>query len=382
LGDEPARMKSGQVFVGLWTIVAVCIVFAGCNPNSYGGGGGNPTPTPPIPAGDYYVNSGQMPNQVYAFSTAPIASNGQPSGLTNQPYSTGKPGQTGAQFGMAFAQSNAVLYVSNFDDNSIAIFQVNPADGSLGAATTQAVGAGPSGICVDPASNFLVAVNAAANTVQSFKIGGAGALTLVTTTPTTKLTSPVACAFSTDSTALYVTNNANPGGVTSYTVSGGGTLTLVQNWPLANDNFQGIVATSGAVFASTQGGNGVGAFLTAPNGNLVPSAVTPTAFGPIGLALSPNGKYLYVAAAAKQAVDAYAINGEALTQLPGAPYQVLTNGLSYVSVNSAGTLLVALDVVDHAVTPFAITSTGTLGFPPQAEYVYGAAGSPKAIVAR
>ena len=378
-------MKHGHVFAGLWAIVAVCIAFAGCNPNSYGGGGGgggNPTPTPPIPAGDYYVNSGQNPNQVYAFSTAPIASNGQPSGLTGQPYSTTRMGQTGAQFGMAFALSEAVLYVSNFDDNSISIFPVNAADGSLGAPATKTVGSGPAGICVDPTSAFLVVVNAAANTIQSFTIGAAGALTLVTTTATTELTSPVDCAFSTDSKTVYVSNNANPGGVTAFTVSAGATLTLLNTWPLATDTFQGIVATSGAVFAATQGGNGVGVYQTAAGGNLIPQAVTPTAFGPIGLALSPNGKYLYVAAAAKQAVDAYAINGVSLTQLTGAPYQVLTNGLSYVSVNSAGTLLVALDVVDHAVTPFAITSTGTLGFPPQAEYVYGAAGNPKAIIVR
>jgi len=377
-------MKNGHVFVSLLTFVAVCIIVAGCNPNSYGGGGGggNPTPTPPIPAGDYYVNGGQNPNQVYAFSTAPIASGGQPSALTGQPYGTAENAITGAPFGLALAMSNTVLYVSNYDANLVSVFPVN-ADGSL-APPSQTVGSGtgPSGLCVDPSSKFLVIVYTASNSISSFAIGAGGLLTFVNS-GTTSFTSPFDCAFSTDSKTVYVSNGANPGGVTAYSVaSGTGTLSLLATYPLQADTFQGIVATSNAVFAATQAGNGVGVFQWTAGGNLIPQTVTTTAFGPIGLALSPNQKYLYVAASAKQAVDAYAINGISLTQLPGAPYQVLTNGLSYVSVNAAGTLLVALDVADHAVTPFAITSNGTLGFPPVAEYVYGAAGNARAIVAR
>lgn len=377
-----APMKNGHVFVSLSTFVALCIIVAGCNPNSYGGGGGgNPTPTPPIPAGDYYVNGGQNPNQVYAFSTAPIASGGQPSALTGQPYGTAENGITGAPFGLALAMSNTVLYVSNYDANLVSVFPIH-ADGSLGIVSqTVGSGTGPTGLCVDPGSKFLVIVNTTSSSISSFTIGLGGLLTFVNS-GTTLLTSPVDCTFSTDSTNVYISNSAAPGGVTAYSVSPVGTLSNARSYAIQTDTFQGIVATSGAVFAASQVNNGVGVFLTTGAGNLVPQTLLPTAFGPIGLALSPNQKYLYVAASAKQAVDAYAVNGISLTQLPGAPYQVLTIGLSYVSVNAAGTLLVALDVADHAVTPFAITSNGTLGFPPVAEYVYGPAGNARAIVAR
>jgi DNA-binding beta-propeller fold protein YncE len=117
-------------------------------------------------------------------------------------------------------------------------------------------------------------------------------------------------------------------------------------------------------------------------GDLNPGNLTMTALAPIGLAISPNGSHLYVASAASQGVDVWTVNGASITHLAG-PYQVFTNGLSYIAINSAGTLLVALNVVDRTVSSFAITGSGTLGFAPQAAYSLGeAAGNPKAIVAR
>jgi 6-phosphogluconolactonase (cycloisomerase 2 family) len=377
-------MKHGFAW-GFSTIVAVCIAVAGCTTSSYGGGGGgNPTPTPPIPSGDYYVNGGIGPvnNQVFAFSTAPIASGGQPSGLTGQPYITGADGTVGAPFGIALA--NGVLYVVNSTaaGGSITAFTVN-ADGSLSGAQPPVLtmGISPSGICVDPMNKLLVVANTGSNSIESFTIDGGGALTAASNV-NTGLNAPIACAFSPDSKYVYLSNSTNAAGVSSLSISPAGTLVLIQTYPLAApDNYQGIVATANAVFAATQNGNGVGIFSTAPGGKLIPAAVTTTAFGPIGLALSPNGKYLYVAASAAQGVDVFSVSGIALSHLAG-PYQVFTNGLSYVSVNPAGTLLVALNVVDHAVSSFAITSTGKLGFAPQAEYVFGSGCCPKAIVAR
>src|SRR5215472_8632920 len=162
-------MKQGW-FLGILAIASACAAFAGCTTSSYGGGsGGGASPTPPIPAGDYYVNGGQNANQVYGFSTSPIAAGGLPVGLSMQPYSTGKNGATGAPFGLAFALNNTVLYVSNYDDSSVTIFPVN-GDGSLNAAsaTTVPVGTNPSGLCVDPTSSFLVVVNTGSNAIQSF----------------------------------------------------------------------------------------------------------------------------------------------------------------------------------------------------------------------
>jgi 6-phosphogluconolactonase (cycloisomerase 2 family) len=372
-------MKNGHS-LGLLTIIAVCIIFAGCNVASYAGGGSSPTPTPPpIPSGDYYVNAGIGPvNQVYGFSTAPVAAGGQPSSLLNSPYTANGNGSTGAAFGMALA--GGFLYVVNNPGNNITAFPVN-ADGSLGSPLTavSTMGTNSNGICVDPTSKFLVVANTTSNTIESFTIAS-GVLTPAGSA-TTSLTSPIACAFSTDSKTVYVSNSALGTGVTAYTVNPTGTLTFLNVSPNGSNNFQGIVATSSAVFAATTAGAGVGLFQIASGGGLLPQGVFPSAPAPIGLALSPNGKYLYVASAAAQGVDVFSVNGFALSHLAG-PYQVLTNGLSYVSVNSAGNLLVALSVVDHAVSPFVITSSGTLGFAPQAEYVFGAGCCPAAIVAR
>jgi 6-phosphogluconolactonase len=377
-------MKNGHV-LGLLGIVAVCIGFAGCNVASYGGNGSGPTPTPPpIPSGDYYVNAGIGPmNQVYGLSTAPIASGGVPSGLTGQPYQAGADGTGGAPFGIALTPNGKFLYVVNAAGalGTITGFPVN-GDGSLGTALSpvSTTGNSPAGICVDPNSQFLVVANTVSNTIESFTIGLTGALTPVGS-GTTMLTAPIACAFSTDSKTVYVSNSTLGTGVTAYSVSPTGALSVLNSYPLTANSFQGIVATSTAVFATTQAGNGVGVFLVNSGGSLTPQTVVPSAVGPIGLALSPNGKFLFVAAAGAQGVDVFSVNGIALAHLAG-PYQTLTNQLAYISVNAAGTLLVALNVKDDAVSPFVITSTGTLGFAPQAEYVFGAGGNPKAIVVR
>lgn len=181
-------------------IVAACIAFAGCNPNSYGGGssGGNATPTPPIPSSEYYVNDGVGPaNQVYAFSTAPIASNGQPTALAGSPYMTAADGSGGAPFGIALA--NGFLYVVNSSagGGSITVFTVG-ADGSLSGAQlpVSTMGTSPSGICVAPNNQLLVAANTGSNSIESFTIGAGGALTSVSNA-ITMLSSPIACAFST-----------------------------------------------------------------------------------------------------------------------------------------------------------------------------------------
>lgn len=382
-----AAMKNGHVFLGILAIVTVSIAFAGCNPNSYGGGGGggNPTPTPPIPSGDYYVNAGIGPNnEVFGFSTAPIASNGQPSALTGSPYNAGAAVAGGAPFGIALTPNGSFLYVANAGaPGGITGFPVN-ADGSLGAAfgPVSTNGNSPNGICVDPGSALLVAVNNGSNTIESFTISAVNGTLTAAASIGTGLNAPVACAFSTDSKTVYVSNSGAPN-VAAFSITSGGTLAALVGSPytVGSNSFQGIVATSSAVFAATPAGAGVGVYQVAGGGALVPLAVVPSAAAPAGLAISPNGKYLYVASQAAEGVDVFSVSGSALSHLAG-PYQLFTNGLTYVSVNSAGTLLVALNVVDHAVSPFAITGAGTLGFAPQAEYVFGSSATAKAIVAR
>jgi 6-phosphogluconolactonase (cycloisomerase 2 family) len=374
-------------------ILLLCIsaAMAGCGGSSYGGTGTGPTPTPPIPAGIYYVNGGTSPNKVPALSSAPIASGSQPSPLPGSPFSTNtENGSAGAPFGMALAKGGSVLYVVNSNAGSVSTFPVN-ADGTLGTplAPVSTGGTSPSGVCVDPTSLFAAAVNTTSPSVQSYTIGAGGALAATGAAVSSGgITSPQACAFSADSKYLYVTNGAGAGGVSGYSVAPGtGVLAMLPGSPynLAGSHpCQGIALTSTALFATNFAENQVTAFLIPGTGQLQSATPFGTAISPSSLAISPNGKYLYVATPGAQAVDGYSVNGFALARLAGAPYPTQATKTAMVTINSAGTLLAALDEQAPGVTLFAVKSDGTLGFAPQNEYTLPAlAGqNPMAIVLR
>ncbi len=378
------------VVVGLIGAVAVG---AGCTGSGSTGPGGNtnPTPTPPIPAGIYYVNAGTNPNKVAAFNSAPIASGGIPSPLPNSPYFGTDNSVSGAPFGLALANGETILYEVNYDASSVSAFPVN-GDGTLNAPLPAVKTAGtlPQGICINPASTFAAVVDSSSSQVETYSIAGNGALTFVNATLPTQngLNTPATCAFSPNGSTLYVTNTAGNTGISEFTVGGGGTLT---NLSMATNGvattFQGIAVSSagtGLVFAASQAQNGVAVFAISPGGQLLPSFFTGTATAPIGVALRPNGQTLYLACAGSQAVDAYSVGvGGALTRVNGAPFQTQAVQSAYLSVSSAGNLLVVADVLNSGVTIFAIQSDGSLGYAPSNVYGINVASSkPEAVVVR
>ena len=370
-------------------LVALTLTACTSGASSGGGGGSGGGGTTPIPSGIFYVNEGTAsPNTVGAFSTSQIAGGGQLSPMAGSPIQvTGQDGHSGAPFGIALALGGTVLYVVNSNQPSITAFIVN-SDGTLKtpAINSYALASTASGVCVDPASQFAAVVVTGNNSVQPYAINADGSLTAAASTTLNGLSTPIACTYSADSKYLYVSNNSGTGGISGFIVGSGGSLLPIAGSPYATgpgNNFQGIVASTTALFAANQAGNGLEILAIAANGALVSPSFFGTAFGPIGLALSPGGKYLYVAAAAKRAVDGYAVSGQSLIALAGTPYSTTATKTAMVSVNSAGTLLVALDEApDNAVTLFAINSNGTLSFAPTAEYVFGSGINPMAVVAR
>jgi 6-phosphogluconolactonase (cycloisomerase 2 family) len=375
------REKIFQVLavLGIGAAIAIGTGCTGPGYNGNGGGGGNPTPTPPIPAGIYYVNTGENPNRVTAQNSAPVAGGGIPSSLPGSPFSTGQNGAAGAPFGIALAKGGTVLYVVNSSMNNVTAFAV-AGDATLSTIATTSVtgGTNPSGICVNPAST-LAAVVDTSGAVDTFTIG-AGALVNAHTIG--GLNTPVTCAFSQDGTHGYVTGAV---GIYGFNIDAGGTLTTITGSPFnAVTAYQGIATTSTAAFAASQTASGLGVFLIQADGSLQFQQLLPTAAAPIGLALTPSGNAVYVACAAARSVDGFSINGVTLNRLGGAPYPTQANQSAYLSVSSAGNLLVVLSKIDLAVTLFAIKSDGSLGFAPANLYGIGvpAGANPAAVVAR
>ena len=72
------------------------------------------------------------------------------------------------------------LYASNRGHNSLAIFQIDPKNGTLTASGHQLTGGRtPRNFAIDPTGQFLIAENQDSDNVQVFRIGEAGALTAV-----------------------------------------------------------------------------------------------------------------------------------------------------------------------------------------------------------
>jgi len=374
------REKVFQVLTALG-IGAAIAVGAGCGPGINGnpGGGGNPSPTPPIPAGIYYVNTGESTNRVTAQNSAPVASGGVPSPLPGSPFSTGQNGAAGAPFGIALAKGGTVLYAVNSSMNNVTAFAV-AGDGTLSTIATTGVTGGtiPSGICVNPAST-LAAVVDTSGAVDTFTIG-AGAL--VNAHTANGLNTPVTCAFSQDGAHVYVTSAA---GIYGYSIDAAGNLVATTGSPYNVPNgFQGIATTSIAAFAASLNASALGVFLINADGSLNFQQFAPVAAAPYGVALTPSGNAVYVACAGLRAVDGFSVNGVTLNRLAGAPYPTQANKSAFLSVSGAGNLLVVLDELDLAVTLFAIKGDGTLGFAPTNIYGIGvpAGANPAAVVAR
>ncbi len=376
------REKIFQVLTVLG-IGAAIAAGAGCGPgaNGNGGGGGNPPPTPPIPADIYYVNTGETANRVAAQNSAPVASGGIPSPLPGSPFATAQNGATGAPFGIALAKGGTLLYAVNSNSNNVTAFSV-AANGTLTIISPTSVTGGttPSGICVNPASSLAVVVDAS-GAVDTFTInGGTGAL--VNAHTANGLNTPVTCAFSQDGAHVYVTSAA---GIYGYSIDAAGDLVATSGSPYNIPNsFQGIATTSIAVFAASLSTSALGVFLINADGSLSFQQFAPVAAAPYGVALTPSGNAIYVACAGLRAVDGFSISGLTLNRLAGAPYPTQANKSAYLSVSSAGNLLVVLDELDLAVTLFAINSDGTLGFAPTNIYGIGvpAGANPAAVVAR
>jgi DNA-binding beta-propeller fold protein YncE len=381
---EAAPMTREKIFQALAAlgIGAAIAAGAGCGPGANGGpgGGGNPPPTPAIPADIYYVNTGETANRVTAQSSAPIVSGGIPSPLPGSPFATGQNGTTGAPFGIALAKGGTVLYAANSNSNNVTAFTV-AANGTLTTIATTGVtgGTAPSGICVNPLST-LAAVVDTSGAVDTFTINGAGAL--VNAHTANGLNTPVTCAFSQDGAHVYVTSAA---GIYGYSIDAAGNLASTLGSPYNMPNgFQGIATSSVAVFAASLTTSALGVFLINADGSLSFQQFAPVAAAPYGVALTPSGNAVYIACAGLRAVDGFSVNGVALNRLAGAPYPTQANKSAYVSVSSAGNLLVVLDELDLAVTLFAINSDGTLGFAPTNIYGIGvpAGANPAAVVAR
>jgi len=235
--------------------------------------------------GNYvYVNNQDVANSIIGYS---VSATGSLSPVPGSPYLTGGAGSTTTCIGLdriAISAPQNLLFVSNSGDQTISVFQINPATGALTAA------AGPpalSGLTLDSCQGISLAATpdgaflmASSNgQIQTFAIGAGGSL--MPGPITTNCCSPtIGMKISAHGQLLAVSNEST---VSVYTINGDGSLTPSANSPFSRTG-NGLVAGLDFSCAGDRLYGGEASFAAntitdgwsvAPDGTLTPFAGSP-----------------------------------------------------------------------------------------------------------
>ncbi len=226
------------------------------------------------------------------------------------------------------------VYVTNAGRNTVSQYTVDPSTGALSPKVPATVATGPSqtgpaGVAVTPDGKSAYVTNASGNTVAQFTIDlVSGVLSPKTPATLATGTSPHGVAVTPDGKSVYVTNfGLNPPN------------------PLATDTISqySIDPATGVLTPKTP-------------------ATVPTGAGPLGVALAPDGKSVYVANDFGGAVSQYNVDPLSGVLRPKFPATVATgsnplsvavtpDGTSAYVTNPAGVAQYSVDPLSGVLSP-------------------------------
>ncbi|MCW3038868.1 MAG: hypothetical protein JWM31_773, partial [Solirubrobacterales bacterium] len=285
--------------------------------------------------------------------------------LTAIPPATGA-GAIGASRGTAMTPDGRRLYVAGAA-GAVAAFAVDPA-GALSAiagspfATTVT---SSRGIAVTPDGRFLYVGDEGGGNgaVSIFAIGTGGALSLVAEPPFPGST-PEGIAVSPDGRTLYVAN-VPAGKVSSFAIGADGKLTATGTPAVGGGEGIAVTPNGAFVLSANKATNTITSFRAAADGTLTAVGSQPTGAVPATVAVTPDGRFAFVAdfgTAAPGRISGYALDATGtLTPLPGSPFA--TFDLPYgLAASPAGRLYSAsFDAVDPGrMNGFALGGDGGL----------------------
>jgi 6-phosphogluconolactonase len=221
-----------------------------------------------------------------------------------------------------------LLYVTTQGNSSISAWGINLATGVI-TTNGNAVATGNGPAAVVTAGTAVFVANKQDNTISSYTINADGTLAAGGSAVTAG-TTPVAMAVDPGGKFLYVANQGDFADPASGTISVFGV--------------QGTTLTPSASVSTA-----------------TPGVLSGT--GPVSLAITADGKYLYVANEFTNTVSAYSVNSGALTLVPGSPYPVGTTPSAVALTPAFATNGSFLYVTNHGsnnVSGFAACTTATL----------------------
>jgi 6-phosphogluconolactonase (cycloisomerase 2 family) len=295
--------------VALWAIAAMMLPLGGCN-----GGPGKFGPPPP-PTSEFVVATSN--NQVASFG---IDAN---TGALGAAVTAAGPSSSG---NVAVSPSGKFVYVSDAVNTALDVYSFNSSSGALVPVTGSPfpLGTIAFSLSMDSAGKFLYAVDGVNGNVFGFTLSAStGGITTISGSPFPTANGPTKAVVDPSGQFLFVSDNLNSlGGISAYTIaSSSGALTAVPGSP----------------------------FTTLVLG------------GPSGLAVSPNGKFLYVADSNLNAITQMSIGATgALTTVLGSPFAA-GSGPSSLVIDSSGKFLYVANNGDKTISAYTIdANTGAL----------------------
>ena len=216
------------------------------------------------------------------------------------------------------------VYVTNSSAGSVSVYQLDQTTGALQRTTGSPVttgGSSPDSMATDPSKKFLLVANSSSSTISVFNVDSTtAALSAVSGSP-----------FGTPANSVRMV--VQPNGSFVYTLSG----TQILGYSLNS--------TSGTLAL-------LSGFPVSLNGS-----------GETGLALSPNGGFLYASNPSTNVITSFAIGSSgALTQL--ATTSPLQGSPTYLTFDSSGNFLFGINVGGSlgagSVSVFSVLPTGAL----------------------
>lgn len=276
-------------------------------------------------------------------------------------------GLGGSGEGVAITPDGKHLYVNLYGDAAVAGFEV-AADGGLTPLTGSPFAAGtqPLGIAISPDGTLLATANFGSDDVSLFSVGSDGGLTPVQLSPFgTGGKNPFGVGFAPDGDHLYVVNFGGgpaPDSLTTFAVASDNSLGAVAPPLELTDAFASGIAVSPDgefLFVSIQSHAQVHGFSLESNGLPTPLAGSPFAITIPGttISITPDQQHLYLGGGGPTAVD-IAADGS-LTERDDSPFAGGA-GAASTGVTPDGKRLYAAFQTSDTIHGYNVLATGDL----------------------
>jgi 6-phosphogluconolactonase len=362
-------MKHLSLFV---TLTLFILFLAGCG----GGSMGTAPMMGPVPQNASFMFIANMNgNTISAFALDPKT--GVPSLVTGSPFAAG----SGSEF-MAADPSGKFLFVANAGSGDVSAFQITPQAGTLTAVPGSpfASGTRPEGIAVDPGGKFVFVSNQGSSSISVFALAADGSLSPIPGSPF-PAASPFGMAVNPSGKVLYVNNfpdsmASDLNTVSAFQIAANGALSPLVGSPTPTANSAGFASSVGMaidpqgkfLFVADHMAQAIVPFdISATTGALTPASALPTPAASCGVGCHNNSLRVTVHPN-DQLV--YATNVQAGTV---SAFSIVTGGLSHVAdfstgqhpfgvaVDPTGSFLYVANKVDNTVSAFSVnSSTGML----------------------